>query len=88
MIFGLAEYFSGVKIFTVDLEFTAMVKSMNHRLPTTLLLLTGLYGCQQATEPGQTVLAEPASEAVVEEAVVEVVSLHSGIDLSLSLIHI
>jgi len=82
VIFGLAEYFFGVKTFTVDLEFTTMVKSMNHRLPATLLLLTGLYGCQQATEPGQTVLAEPASEAVVEEAVVEVVSLHSGIDLS------
>ena len=50
---------------------------MNYKLPATLLLLIGLYGCQQATESGQSTAVEP-----VPESVVEMVSLQSGIDLS------
>ena len=49
---------------------------MNYRLIATLLL-TGLYGCQQASEPEQATVAEPVTQAIAETT-----SLQSGIDTS------
>ncbi len=48
---------------------------MNYRLPATLLLLIGFYGCQQSSDSGQTATIEP-------QPVAEMASLQSGIDMS------
>ena len=48
---------------------------MNYRLPAALLLLVGIYGCQQSSDSGQTAAIEP-------QTVAETPSLQSGIDIS------
>ena len=52
-----------------------MVKTMNYRLPVTLLLLTGLYACEQSGDSAQNTTIEPLPVA-------EKPSLQSGIDMS------
>jgi putative endopeptidase len=52
-----------------------MVRTMKYRLPAIILLLIGLYGCKQSSEPGQTTAIEPQPTA-------ETAPLQSGIDVS------